>query len=155
MHAMRRAFLAGCGIAFLALLHTGCGGMSTGWMPLYDEPAFLAHYAPQYQVAAKKFVATAQNGDVQALVAQMSPKTVRNDGRKKIEKLFETQLVPAFTKGNSVTWDKDAKFIQDGTRNPGILFSLTVHSKPSQPFDIAVFKEDGILVVSTIRRGKP
>lgn len=129
--------------------------MSTGWMPLYDEPVFLAHYAPQYQVAAKKFVATAEKGDVQGLINQMSPKTVRKDGRKKIEKLYQTQLVPIFTKGDPITWSKNTKFIQDETRNPGVLFSLTVHSKPSQPFDIAVFKEDSVLVVSTIRRGRP
>jgi hypothetical protein len=65
--------------------------------------------------------------------------------------LYATQVVPQF-QGTTVTWYSRSIPILDENNNGGLTFTGTARGKKKFSFDIAVYRENGTLVVANIRK---
>lgn len=104
---------------------------------------------PGYRETAMQFIRYAQAGDVQQMLAMTSPRTFATQSDS-VRTVYADQVVPQL-QGATITWAPRAGFCTDEQRNPGLMFTGTVHGKKTYSFDVAVYKEDGKLVVANIR----
>lgn len=104
---------------------------------------------PAYRETAMQFIRYAQAGDVQQMLAITSSQSFATQSDS-VRTVYADQVVPHF-QGVTVTWASKSAFITDEQRNPGLMFTGTVHGKKTYSFDVAVYKENGKLVVANIR----
>jgi hypothetical protein len=102
-----------------------------------------------YRETAMQFIRYAQAGDVAQMLALSSTRTFATQSDS-VRTVYAEQVVPQF-QGVTVTWAPQGSFCTDEQRNPGLMFTGTIHGKKTHLFDVAIYKEDGKLVVANIR----
>ena len=102
-----------------------------------------------YRETAMQFIRYAQAGDVEQMLAMSSTQTYATQ-TDSVRTVYAEQVVPQF-QGVTVTWAPQGAFCTDEQRNAGMMFTGTVHGRKTYSFDVAVYKENGKLVVANIR----
>ncbi len=101
-----------------------------------------------YREKAMEFIRYAQAGDVQQMLAITSPiSLVKEDERK----VYADQVVPQF-QGAVVKWESLSTPTFDERKNIGLVFTGTASGKKTFAFGLVVFRENGKLVVGSIRK---
>ena len=104
----------------------------------------------EYFRQAQRFVKSAQTGDVEELMRLTSPLRLKLKGTRETRHNYKTELIPAF-RNSRVEWVSDGKIIFDSNYNPGLDFAGMIHGSDTTPFYISLLKEDGKIVVASIR----
>lgn len=103
-----------------------------------------------YREKAAEFIRYAQADDVQQMLAVTSSRSHATQSDS-VRTVYAEQVVPQFQEV-TVTWDAQGMPITDETKNVGLKFVGTVHGKKTYSFEVAVYKENGKLVVANIRK---
>jgi hypothetical protein len=114
------------------------------------EILFGPDEASGYREKAMEFIRDAQAGDVQQMLAITSPLS-RATESDSVRTVYAEQVVPQF-RAAAVTWDAQDTPIIDEKNNVGLSFTGTAQGKKAFSFDVAVYKENGKLVVANIQK---
>jgi len=135
----------------LAMLLAGCvNPMNPERTITACSRAPFASEEPSYREKAMEFIRYAQAGDVEQMLRITSPLTHATQVDS-MRTLYATQVVPQF-QGTTVTWYSRSIPILDENNNGGLTFTGTARGKKKFSFDIAVYRENGTLVVANIRK---
>ncbi len=104
---------------------------------------------PAYREVAEHFIQSAQAGDVQQMLALTSKQTYATQSDS-IHTVYADQVVPAFHEA-TVTWNAKSTPCRDEQNHWGYMFTGKAHAKKDYTFDIAVYKENGTIVIANIR----
>jgi hypothetical protein len=102
-----------------------------------------------YRAKAVEFIRYAQAGDVEQMLkitSLLSYATQTNSLRS----LYAEQVVPQFTH-TEVTWEAHGKPNIDEQKNIGLVFTGTAQGATTFSFDVAVAKENGMIVILGVR----
>jgi len=105
----------------------------------------------RYVATAKKFVANAEQGDVDGMVALTSAMTIANHGGSEpLKKFYIERYVPRFQE-STMTWNQEHDLITDEAGNRGVEVGGAVTGNKSHPVYVGVMREGGKLVVIGVR----
>ncbi len=104
---------------------------------------------PAYREVAEHFIQSARAGDVPQMLALTSPQSYATQ-TDSVHTVYADQVVPAFH-DTTVIWNSKATPCQDEQHHWGYMFTGMAHGKKNYTFDVAVYKENGHLVVANIR----
>lgn len=103
-----------------------------------------------YRRAAEVFVATAKEGDADAMVGVTSLITIVNEGgAKAIKSQYIKRFLPSFEEAK-VTWEDSVELMTDDTGNRGVEVCCSVDGKRVFPLYVWVMKEGGKHVVTGV-----
>lgn len=105
-----------------------------------------------YREKAVEFIQDAQAGDVKQMLAITSSLSHATESDS-VRTIYAEQVVPQFQEA-TVTWNARGTPSTDETHHVGLAFAGTVHGKKTFSFNVAVYKEDGKLVVANIQKQK-
>jgi len=105
---------------------------------------------PDYRAKAVEFIQYAQAGNVDQMLAVTSPQSSATESDS-VHTVYADQVVPQF-QNVTVTRNPKSAPIHDEQNHSGLMFTGTTNGKKPFPFDVAVYREDGKLVVSNIRK---
>jgi hypothetical protein len=105
---------------------------------------------PDYRAKAVEFIQYAQAGNVAQMLAVTSPQSFATQ-TDSVHTVYADQVVPQFQNA-TVTWNAKSALCRDEQNHPGLMFTGTARGKQTFSFDVAVYRENGKLVVSNIRK---
>lgn len=105
---------------------------------------------PDYHAKAVEFIQYAQAGNLAQMLADTSPQSYATESDS-LRTVYADQVVPQF-QNVTITWNDKSAPCHDEQNHPGLLFTGTVHGNKTYSFDVAVYRENGKLWVTNIRK---
>jgi hypothetical protein len=127
------------------------GGRAIADLDRAEQDFYVRRDKQEYLATAKAFVNSAQKGDIKMMMNVTSPLTFKASGRSTVEKVYATQVIPAF-QGTTVIWNTPKDIITDDTGNRGFVISGKASGAKSFPVYVTVMKERGKFRVITLTR---
>jgi hypothetical protein len=103
-----------------------------------------------YGAKAAEFIRYAQAGDVQQMLKVTSSLTHATE-TDSVRTVYAEQVVPQFQDA-TVTWNSESTPTIDEKKHVGLVFTGTAQGKKTFSFDVAVYKENGDLVIANIQK---
>ena len=103
-----------------------------------------------YGAKAAEFIRYAQAGDVQQMLKVTSSLSHATESDS-VRTVYAEQVVPQFQDA-TVIWNSEGTPTIDEKKNVGLVFTGTAQGKKTFSFDVAVYKENGELVIANIQK---
>lgn len=115
------------------------------------DPAVMADFKT-YEAVADRFVGLARAGDVDGMVAMLSPNEVAHTGRSEVIRYSRETIIPFFRAHPTTPAWSTVSGATDAFGNRGLAFykyAADASGKAHRPYSVYVVRENGKLVVAS------